>query len=72
MPELPHIKRRRLIDQSGLSSKDVDKLMALETSGSLVIYDDDEDLIDQKGTGTPVAYFENVSRGRRPKVVLNW
>ncbi|CAL1700292.1 unnamed protein product [Somion occarium] len=63
MPELPQETRSRLLAQ-GLSERDADVLMAIDM-GREVGYD------GVLGHGA-VAYFDTVSRGRDPKVVVNW
>ncbi|KAI9000741.1 Glutamyl-tRNA-Gln amidotransferase B subunit [Trametes punicea] len=63
MPELPHATRARLLGQ-GLSERDVEVLMDVD-SGREVGYD------GELGRGA-VAYFDEVSRGRDPKAVVNW
>ncbi|KAH9855061.1 Glutamyl-tRNA-Gln amidotransferase B subunit [Lenzites betulinus] len=63
MPELPHATRARLLEQ-GLSERDVEVLMDVD-SGREVGYD------GELGRGA-VAYFDEVSRGRDPKAVVNW
>ncbi|KAI0353128.1 Glutamyl-tRNA-Gln amidotransferase B subunit [Trametes cingulata] len=63
MPELPDATRARLLNQ-GLSQRDVEVLMDVD-SGREVGYD------GELGRGA-VAYFDQVSRGRDPKVVVNW
>ena len=63
MPELPNATRARLLEQ-GLSRRDVEVLMDVD-SGREVRFD------GELGRGT-VAYFNEVSRGRDPKTVVNW
>ncbi len=63
MPELPDATRARLLVQ-GLSQRDVEVLMDVD-SGREVGFD------GQLGHGA-VAYFDEVARGRDPKVVVNW
>lgn len=63
MPELPEAKRARLLSM-GLSRRDADVLMDVD-SGHEVGFD------GQLGPG-PVAYYDKVSHGRDPKVVVNW
>ncbi|RPD66881.1 Glutamyl-tRNA amidotransferase B subunit [Lentinus tigrinus ALCF2SS1-7] len=63
MPELPDATRGRLLAQ-GLSQRDVEVLMDVD-SGREVGFD------GQLGHGA-VAYFDDVARGRDPKVVVNW
>ncbi len=63
MPELPDATRARLLEQ-GLSQRDVEVLMDVD-SGREVRFD------GELGRGA-VAYFEEVSRGRDPKTVVNW
>ena len=63
MPELPEATRARLLGM-GLSRRDADVLMDVD-SGREVGFD------GQLGPG-PVAYYDKVSHGRDPKVVVNW
>ena len=63
MPELPDATRARLLAQ-GLTQRDVEVLMDVD-SGREVGFD------GQLGHGA-VAYFDDVARGRDPKVVVNW
>lgn len=63
MPELPEATRQRLLDMD-LTRRDADVLMDVD-SGREVRFD------GQLGPG-PVDYFDEVSRGRDPKVVVNW
>lgn len=63
MPELPDATRERL-QALGLSHRDADVLMAID-SGREVGYD------GELGHGA-VAYFDSLSRGRDPKIVVNW
>jgi len=64
MPELPDVTRLRLLDQ-GLSVRDTEVLMSVD-SGREVGFD------GEPGSGGAVAYFDNLSKGRDPKVVVNW
>lgn len=64
MPELPEAMRQRLRSQ-GLSERDTDVLMSVD-SGREVGFD------GEPGNGGAVAYFDSLSRGRDPKVVVNW
>ncbi|OJT05413.1 Glutamyl-tRNA(Gln) amidotransferase subunit B, mitochondrial [Trametes pubescens] len=63
MPELPDATRDRLLSQ-GLSERDVEVLMDVD-SGREVGFD------GELGRGA-VAYFDEVSRSRDPKAVVNW
>ena len=63
MPELPDATRTRLLAMS-LSRRDADVLMDVD-SGREVKFD------GELAPG-PVAYFDQVSQGRDPKVVVNW
>ncbi len=63
MPLLPDATRARLLE-TGLSQRDVEVLMDVD-SGREVGLD------GQLGHGA-VAYFDEVARGRDPKVVVNW
>lgn len=63
MPPLPTSTRARLLEL-GLSGRDVDVLMTIDAD------------IDVGYDGEPrrgaVAYFDEVSQGRNPKVTVNW
>ncbi|CCM01738.1 uncharacterized protein FIBRA_03804 [Fibroporia radiculosa] len=63
MPELPDATRARL-QALGLSRRDTDVLMEVD-SGREVRFD------GEVGRGA-VAYFDQISQGRDPKVVVNW
>ncbi|KZT71565.1 Glutamyl-tRNA amidotransferase B subunit [Daedalea quercina L-15889] len=63
MPELPDATRARLLGL-GLSRRDADVLMDVD-SGREVNFD------GELAPG-PVAYFDQISHGRDPKVVVNW
>ena len=64
MPELPDATRERLLAQ-GLSAQDTNVLMTAD-AGREVGMD------GTFGQGGVVAYFDAVSEGRDPKVVVNW
>lgn len=64
MPELPRATRLRLCEQ-GLSARDAEVLMSID-SGREVGFD------GEMGHGGAVAYFDSLSEGRDPKVVVNW
>lgn len=64
MPELPDATRERLLAQ-GLSAQDTNILMTAD-AGREVGMD------GTFGRGGVVAYFDAVSEGRDPKVVVNW
>ena len=66
MPELPDATRARLREQYGLTTRDIDVLMTID-SGREVGYD------GEVGGGA-VAYFDQLcaGQGRDPKVVVNW
>jgi aspartyl-tRNA(Asn)/glutamyl-tRNA(Gln) amidotransferase subunit B len=64
MPELPGAMRSRLCSQ-GLSKRDAEVLMSVD-SGREVEFD------GERGSGGAVAYFESLSEGRDPKIVVNW
>jgi aspartyl-tRNA(Asn)/glutamyl-tRNA(Gln) amidotransferase subunit B len=66
MPELPHQARLRLQSQYGLNARDVEVLMSVN-SGVDVGFDG-----EPGSQGSAVQYFEEVSKGRDPKVVVNW
>ncbi|RDB20205.1 Glutamyl-tRNA(Gln) amidotransferase subunit B, mitochondrial [Hypsizygus marmoreus] len=78
LPELPWDTRKRLSDEYGLSQRDVDVLLAVD-SGREVKYDGE---IGDADAGA-VAYFDRLCAGRAtpgsssperrdPKVVVNW
>jgi len=64
MPELPDATRKRLLAQ-GLSAKDTDVLMTADAGREVGV----DGVFGQGGV---VAYFDAVSEGRDPKVVVNW
>lgn len=64
MPELPDATRRRLLAQD-LSVQDTDVLMAADAGREVGID-------GVPGQGGVVAYFDAVSEGRDPKIVVNW
>lgn len=64
MPELPDATRKRLLAQ-GLSPQDTDVLMAANAGREVGI----DGVFGQGGV---VAYFDAVSEGRDPKIVVNW
>jgi aspartyl-tRNA(Asn)/glutamyl-tRNA(Gln) amidotransferase subunit B len=64
MPELPDATRERLLAQ-GLSAQDTNVLTTAD-AGSEVGMD------GTFGRGGVVAYFDAVSEGRDPKIVVNW
>jgi aspartyl-tRNA(Asn)/glutamyl-tRNA(Gln) amidotransferase subunit B len=64
MPELPDATRERLLAQ-GLSAQDTGVLMTAD-AGREVGMD------GTFGQGGVVAYFDAVSEGRDPKIVVNW
>lgn len=64
MPELPVVTRVRLLEQ-GITERDADVLMSVD-SGREVGID------GEPGNGGAVAYFDILSKGRDPKVVVNW
>lgn len=57
MPEFPHTKRDRLVRQYSLKLRDVEVLLAADSTDSA------------RGI---VAYFEQVAQQRDPEQVLNW
>lgn len=63
LPPLPQATRARLLDL-GLPERDVEVLMTIDAE------------VDVGFDGEPrrgaVAYFDDVSKGRNPKVVVNW
>lgn len=63
MPELPDATRARL-RQRGLTVRDTDVLMAVDAGREVGI-----DGIVGRGA---VAYFDEISKHRDPKVVVNW
>jgi len=64
MPELPDTTRTRLLAQ-GLSVQDTDVLMTADAGREVGI----DGVFGQGGV---VAYFDALSEGRDPKVVVNW
>ena len=64
MPELPDATRKRLLAQ-GLSAQDANVLMTAD-AGREVGMD------GTFGKGGVVAYFDAISEGRDPKIVVNW
>ena len=64
MPELPDATRRRLLAQ-GLSAQDTEVLMTADAGREVGI----DGLFGQGGV---VAYFDTLSEGRDPKIVVNW
>lgn len=64
MPELPDATRKRLLAQ-GLSAQDTDVLMTADAGREVGID-------GVFGRGGVVAYFDAVSEGRDPKIVVNW
>ena len=65
MPELPSALHARLQSQYGISARDAEVLMSVE-SGSDVGYD------GEVAKGSAVRYFEQVADGRDAKVAVNW
>jgi aspartyl-tRNA(Asn)/glutamyl-tRNA(Gln) amidotransferase subunit B len=65
MPELPSALHTRLQSQYGISARDAEVLMFIE-SGSDVGYDGEAE------KGSAVNYFEQVADGGDPKVAANW
>lgn len=64
MPELPDATRKRLLAK-GLSAQDTNILMTAD-AGREVGMD------GTFGQGGAVTYFDSVSEGRDPKIVVNW
>jgi len=64
MPELPDATRARLLAQ-GLSVQDTDVLMTADAGREVGID-------GLSGQGGVVAYFDALSEGRDPKIVVNW
>jgi len=64
MPELPDATRKRLLAH-GLSTQDTDVLMTADAGREVGID-------GASGQGGVVAYFDALSEGRDPKVVVNW
>lgn len=64
MPELPEATRLRLVAR-GLSERDTEVLMSID-SGREVGLD------GEPGSGGALSYFDDLSKGRDPKVVVNW
>ncbi len=65
MPELPHALRSRLQSQYGISARDADILMSIQ-SGSDVGFD------GEPPKGGAVGYFEEVAKASDPKEAINW
>lgn len=65
MPELPEETEARLTREYGLAPRDTQVLMSVG-SGSNLGFD------GEPGPGNAVMYFEEVARGRDPKVAVNW
>ncbi|KAF9509879.1 hypothetical protein BS47DRAFT_1300924 [Hydnum rufescens UP504] len=65
MPELPSALYARLQSQYGISARDTEVLMSIE-SGSDMGYDGEAE------KGSAVNYFEQVADGGDPKVAANW
>lgn len=63
MPELPDETRLRL-QQQGLSARDSEVLMSIDAGREVGI--------DGKVGSGAIAYFDAISKGRDPKVVVNW
>ena len=64
MPELPSATRKRLLAH-GLSAQDTDVLMTADAGREVGID-------GAFGKGGVVTYFDALSEGRDPKVVVNW
>lgn len=65
MPELPTALSTRLQNDYGLTERQAEVLMSVD-SGVNIGYDGE---VAPPGA---VPYFEEVARGRDPKVVVNW
>lgn len=63
MPELPDTTRARLF-ALGLSRRDADVLMDVDSKREVNF--------DGELAPGPIAYFDQISQGRDPKVVVNW
>lgn len=68
MPELPHQSRRRLAEEYGLKSHDVDILLGIDT-GRTVGWDG---ALEDGGVWFFEAVVDSSGARRDPKVVLNW
>lgn len=69
LPEHPDKQRRRLKEQYGLNTRDVNVLMRVgleETFADLTTASEGARAADA------VAYFEDVAKGRNPQVAVNW
>ncbi|KAF5333549.1 hypothetical protein D9611_002729 [Ephemerocybe angulata] len=68
MPELPWQIRQRLITSYGLSERNVDTLLKLDSAKDVPL---DGDTTAAQG---PIQYFDTLCEGKRrdPKVVFNW
>lgn len=65
MPELPHALRSRLQSQYGISAREADIVMSIQ-SGADVGFD------GEPPKGGVVDYFEQVARASDPKEAINW
>ncbi|KAF8732591.1 hypothetical protein AX14_004192 [Amanita brunnescens Koide BX004] len=72
LPELPHEARQRLQQQYGLSDRDIEVLLTIDSEREVLF--DGEDTKNQGGPEAgAVAYFDNLcTQQRDPKVVINW
>ena len=68
MPELSHQSRRRLVEEYGLKSHDVDVLLGIDT-GRTVGWDG---ALENGGVWFFEAVVDSSGARRDPKVVLNW
>ena len=68
MPELPWQTRKRLLSSYGLSEKNVDVLMKLDSSKDVPVDG------DNSATPGPIQFFDELCQGnkRDPKVAFNW
>ena len=68
MPELPWQTRQRLLSSYGLSEKNVDGLMKLDSSKDVPVDG------DSSATPGPIQFFDELCQGnsRDPKVAFNW
>jgi aspartyl-tRNA(Asn)/glutamyl-tRNA(Gln) amidotransferase subunit B len=64
MPELPPQTRARLISQYGLSERDIEVLMSIDSG--------DDVGVDGEVSGGAVRYFETVAKGQDAKTAVNW
>lgn len=75
LPELPDARRARLVEQYGLSSRDINVLMRVgsedERDGRIATQSLDTHA-QQQTSSDAVDYFEQVATGRSAQTALNW